>query len=1349
MKIPVSRAGVLIPALFWLAQALVPESARGQGSSGPEILPMVPGKDLRFTVLTGEDGLPSGNMYGVAQDAAGFLWFATDDGLSRYDGRSFRTFRFERGNPNSPSSSSIAAIERGRDNCLWLATSGGGLDRFDPVTETFTHFRHDPQDPRSLGGNRFKQGCLHEDRSGALWIVTVDRGLNRLDPATGAFTHYRHDPRDANSLSSDRIACLHEDRRGALWIGTQDAGLNRLDPGTGNVTRYLPNPGDPQALPNALVYQIFEDSTGLLWVTTREQLAVLDRASGRFTRYAIAPGDPDASRLNSIWHFHEDSAGNLWMGTSGAGVLKLERQQHRVVQYKNAPGDPHSLRNNFISGLHEDPSGTFWVTTLGGGANMFSTRPPKFAHHKHEADDPNSVADNFIFSIFEDRTGIVWVGSSRTLNRWDRQSNTWRVYRDDPTNPHAITTGSVTATQEDPDGTLWFGTYRGGLNRFDPKTQHFKAYRFRGNDPQSLSDDIVRSLLLDSNGVLWVGGWHNGLSRFDRKTETFQRFLHDPDDPTSLGGGSVTDIYEDRAKALWVATENGGVNRFDPTTGKFSRFKYDPQKPTSLANDDVRVLYEDRAGRFWVGTAGGMCLFDRANGTCTVYTEKEGLPNNTIEGILEDDAGNLWISTNNGLSRFDPVNHTFRNYDTSDGLQSNEFHVFTAFCKSPRTGEMYFGGINGFNVFDPRRVVDNPVKPPVVLTDFRLFGKSVPVGGAVLQKNINDTRRLVLPYNQNSLTFEFAALSYVVPAKNQYRYIMEGFDADWRTVGSTERLAVYTGLPAGEYVFRVQGSNEDRVWNEAGTSVAITITPPWWQTWWCRSASALALLGLFMTAYQLRVRSLRQHSRDLERLVAERTKQLATAKEAAEAASRAKSEFLSSMSHELRTPLNAILGYTQILAQQDNLTSRQHQQLDVMHASGEHLLMLINDVLDLSRIEARRLELTEAPFRLSQLLEQAIEITKVKADQKDLSLHFEADPRLPQCVCGDERRVRQILLNLLSNAVKFTRQGSVTLRVRYDQTNAGLLQCEVIDTGVGIASDKLETIFEPFVQLSSDERQGREGVGLGLTITRRLATLMGGTVTVESRVGQGSTFRFSVPLPTATISEAVAEPSLRQIRGYRGPRKQVLAVDDNPTNVGLLVTLLEPLGFEVRTAANGRDALRQVRAHAPDLVLLDLVMPQMDGVETARTMRQIRELDTTRIVGVSATVTSSERKLAFAAVCDGFLGKPIELRELLRTIGRLLQLEWDFAAEEERPPSDDASPATTAVPPPAVLEALRRTVERGEFGELERLLHEQAADPAYAGFRQQVRRLAARYDDDGIAAYLNQQGKAHDGNGNQ
>ncbi|HZX29942.1 MAG TPA: ATP-binding protein [Rhodocyclaceae bacterium] len=437
-------------------------------------------------------------------------------------------------------------------------------------------------------------------------------------------------------------------------------------------------------------------------------------------------------------------------------------------------------------------------------------------------------------------------------------------------------------------------------------------------------------------------------------------------------------------------------------------------------------------------------------------------------------------------------------------------------------------------------------------------------------------------------------------------------------------------------------------------------------------AIGLATAGLFVMC-QLYGWTTRKQV--LDSIAAELT--IRKAKEAAEAANRAKSVFLSNMSHELRTPLNAILGYTQLLSRQDNLTAQQRRQLDAMHTSGEHLLTLIGDILDISKIEAQKREIAVAPFSLPRMLEQVIEIAQPKAKQKGVDLLLDRSPSLPGWVQGDESRVRQILLNLLANGIKFSPAGRVTLRARYGPEGAGTLHCEVADTGIGIPADKLETIFEPFTQLAPDA-QGREGAGLGLAICRRLAALMGGSVTATSRIGQGSTFRFAIPLPATGACESAA-PMARKICGYRGNRRRLLVVDDNPVNATLLSDILAPLGFEIRTAASGREALRLAQESPPDLVLLDLVMPDMDGVETAREWRRHPGLGKRPIVGVSATVTDDARKQAFSEACDAFLGKPVQLDELLQTIGRLLGLEWETAdLSPAQAPAASLTPAMLA-----------------------------------------------------------------------
>jgi signal transduction histidine kinase/ligand-binding sensor domain-containing protein len=856
-----------------------------------------------------EQGLSNNIVWSILQDSRGFMWFGTIDGLNRYDGYEAKVFRYDPEDPNSLSTNPLRVVYEDQAGNLWIGTSGGGLNRYDPETEQFTRYQHDPDHPHTLSGNDVRS--IYEDQTGALWIGTT-AGLNRLnlseiersDPEmengqAPRFTRFKHDPDDPQSLSHDFVQSVIQDREGFLWIGTWGGGLDRLDLQTedgqaARFTHYRHAPDNPASLSNNFVWVVVEDEMGNLWVGTNAGLNKLDRESeaegqARFVRFQHDPNDPSSLSDDTIRSVYEDQAGNLWVGTFEGGLNWLDRGAGTFVRYQHDPTDSHSLSDNDVISIQEDRAGTLWIGTAGGGVNVVDANRKPFAHFHHNLGAPHSLSSNAVRAIHEDRSGVLWIGTEGGgLNQFDRDRGTFVHYRHDPDNPRSLSDNFVWSIAEDPAGVLWIGTEAGGLNRLDPQSVsqpgagHFDHYRHDPADPSSLGGDSVRSALVDQSGDVWLGTRGNGLDRFDPESETFTHYRHAPNDPGSLSNNAVRVLYQDSGGNLWIGTIGGGLDRFDRATQTFSHYQHDPSDSSSLSDNSVRAILEDRAGNLWVGTwGGGLNKLDRTHGTFTHYSEKNGLANNVIWGMLEDnvppeDGGpSLWISTNQGLSRFDLEAETFRNYDAADGLQSNSF--YSAQDKGSN-GVLYFGGANGFNAFNPAELRDNPHPPSVVLVDFQLGNRPVPIGGdSVLQKSIVETDDLVLSHKDRIITFKFAALNYSSPEKNRFRYILEGFDDTWTEVGSERRLATYTNLDPGEYMFRVVGSNNDGVWNELGTALRITITPPWWGTTWFRALALLLVVGLVAGGYSWRVRNIRARSRELEKEVAAKTRDLQVA----------------------------------------------------------------------------------------------------------------------------------------------------------------------------------------------------------------------------------------------------------------------------------------------------------------------------------------------------------------------------------------------------------------------------------------------------------------------------------------
>jgi signal transduction histidine kinase/ligand-binding sensor domain-containing protein/serine phosphatase RsbU (regulator of sigma subunit) len=1240
--------------------------------------------NIRFDRLSIEDGLSQSTIFVILQDRQGFMWFGTQDGLNKYDGYEFTIFKHDPEDPTTISDNFVRAIYQDQSGVLWLGTNGG-LNQFEPATSTFVRYQHDPANDRSLSDNTVR--VIFEDRTGVLWLGT-DGGLNQFDPASGVFTRYQHDPADPTTLSHNTVRDIYQDQAGLFWIATEGGGLNRFDLDSGTFSVYRHDPDNPASLSHDDLSAILEDQdeTGALWISTEGGgLNQFDPATENFTAYKNDLADPHSLSDDNVRTVYQDSTGQLWLGTR-EGLNRFNRATGKFSHYHNDPADPHSLSANHILSIFEDRAGVLWIGANGGGLNKFNRAIETFAHFTNTSHNPNRLSDRMVWSIFEDQAGYLWIGTSNGLNRFDRTTGVFTHYHHDHDDPTSLSTDFIPVVIEDRNGVLWVGADEGGLNKFDRATESFTAYRHDPDDPTSLSDDDVWSLYEDSQGTLWVGTWGGGLNRFDPATETFTHYRHDPENPRSVSDDVIRTIFEDRTGALWLGTNGGGLNRFDRETETFSHYRHDPADPDSLSDNVVRTIYEDRTGLLWIGVdGGGLNKFDRQTETFSHYREKDGLVNDTIYGILEDDEGNLWLSTNNGLSKFNPQTETFKNYNASDGLQSNEFNQ-GAYHRS-QSGELFFGGINGFNAFFADRIQDNPHPPPVVLTGFRIFNEPVK-----FDRSLAEVTDIELSWRDSVFSFEFAALDFTAPTENRYAYKLEGFDKDWVEAGN-RRFATYTDLGGGEYLLQVRGTNNDGVWNEAGTSVRITIAPPPWQTWWAYTLYVLLALGVvvgyarYRTAAQARELEQQRKELERERRVAEELRRI----------DRLKDEFLANTSHELRTPLNGIIGLAETLIDgvAGRLPDKAVGDLSMISASGRRLATLVNDILDYSQLKDEGFELRLKPVNMQVVTDVVLSLCRPLVGQKSVRLINEIDPEMPPAL-ADENRLQQILVNLVGNAIKFTGAGTVAVSARIESNGANeqgqakpgsFLAVTVADTGIGIAPAHLDHIFESFEQADGSIDREYGGTGLGLSITRQLVELHGGRIGVESTVGQGSRFTFTLPIfqGEAAASMSISPPPAELVEIDRTPPPTatrpvqpvgpalpapggatILIVDDEPVNQQVLANYLGLENHTILQAMSGIEALELVEQKLlPDLILLDVMMPHMSGFEVCRRLRASYSPIDLPILILTAKNRTRDLVAGFEAGANDYLAKPFDKRELMARVNTLLRFKTAVGAHDQ------------------------------------------------------------------------------------
>lgn len=1240
----------------------------------------IPEGKIHFKHLTREQGLSDSFNLCILQDNKGFMWIGTSDGLDRYDGRRIKVYKHSPDNVNSLGANVIKFLYEDKSGVLWVGTGGGGLNKYNCLLENFTRYISKPNDLFSISSNVVSS--IYEDKSGTLWIGTQDGGLNKFNRENEQFICFKNKPEDPTSLSNNSVTSIYEDSKGNLWIGTTGGGLNKFDRINQTFTRFIHNPDDPSSLSHDYVTGICEDNFGVLWISTNG--GGLNKVTYKnnlhhlaFIRYKHNPNNPASLNDNDIANLYIDKNNIIWIGTWGGGLIKMIPSLNynfspSFVLYEYDPLDPFSLNNNNVSCTYEDNSGLLWIGTWGGGVHITTNKKKPFKHYKTEPNDPFSLSAKGVTTIYEDRSGILWVGTwDSGLNKWDRVANKFTHYKHNPGDPTSLSDNTVSAIYEDRSGILWIGTYNGGLNKFDKEKEKFYKYRHNQRNPKSISDDRVLAISEDQSGTLWIGTYYGGLNKFEKKSETFSHFKHNAYNLNSPGDNMVAVIYEDRSAVLWIGTKFGGLDALDYRTEKFIHYRFDMDNSASSSPYKINSIYEDKSGIIWVGTQDrGLIKLNKETGQFKGFMMKDGLPNDYVLGILEDDSGNLWLSTNYGLSKFNPLTETFRNYDVEDGLQSNEFEELSSWCKS-KTGELIFGGTNGFNIFYPDSIKDNPNIPPIVITDFYLFNEHVPIGydslsnRSVLKKSVLQSESIELNYDDKILSFEFAALDFHSPEKNRYAYIMEGFDKDWTYTDANRRLATYTNLDPGEYIFRVRGSNNDGIWNEKGASIKIIILPPWWRTTWAYIFYAILIGSILYFTWKMQLKRIKvKHEFEMSRFEAQKLHEV----------DEMKSRFFTNISHEFRTPLTLILGPAKDILEKTK-ESETKQNIGLIRRNAGRLLGLVNQLLDLSKLEAGRMKLETREENTIPLLKGLVLSFSSLAERKKITLRFSTIEENVN-VYLDREKIEKITNNLLSNAFKFTPDGG-KIDVEIVKLSKEV-KIKISDSGIGIPKENLDKVFDRFYQVDGSHTREQEGTGIGLALTKELVELHKGKIEVESETGKGTTFIVKIPMGKDHLtSEEIVEDKMKKevlipedkaeliSEGFIKKGKTdinvlletdkplLLVVEDNSDVRKYIISHLED-NYRIQEADDGVEGLEQAFNNIPDLIISDLMMPKMDGFEMCNKLKTDERTSHIPIIMLTAKATSQDKISGYETGADDYIMKPFDAIELKVRVKNLI-----------------------------------------------------------------------------------------------
>jgi ligand-binding sensor domain-containing protein/signal transduction histidine kinase/DNA-binding NarL/FixJ family response regulator len=1212
----------------------------------------------RVLHYTRKDGLSYASVTSISQDNKGFIWLATGDGINRFDGLNFNVFKHEAENKFSLPGNYVQTIFKDSKGGFWVS-SRKGLFSFDAKSERFTNH------PLLKSPNKADVSHIFENKQHNFWVSSSSHGFFYLDRHHGKVSNYSM--KNLSGLTSNSILKIHEDVHGMLWVGTKDAGVCVFKVSNGQIKEKL-NFGPLLSTTNR-INAIFQDRKENIWMATSGGLWLYERSQNKVYNFQ---GDQFGLRTNVFLSIVQDSQQQLFLGLQDGGVFKVDLKSFdpnkpmsiQFEQLKNENG--FSITPRSVPALFLDKEENLWVGTYGDGFFMLSRTPDKFKVFQKKLKNSDGENNVRYYGMCMDNEGHLWLGTDGDgIYKSTVSGEVLKHYRADG-KVNSIKDNAILFAYKDRRNSLWFGTYSKGLFKYDKKKDGFINYQHQEGKQGTLGGNDVRVILEDNQQHIWIGTNGGGLSMFDQVTGQFTTYN---DRNSNIGSNDVRSMQNDDKGNIWVGTYGGGLMYFKVSERKFYRFSTLIKSTVDLSNDIIFSLFLDRQKRLWIGTEGnGLVLYNTGNQSINKFSEKDGLANNTIYALQEEAPGKIWVSTNDGLSRIELQSKKIYNYSGKDGLQGGQFNPASTMASNDGSF-ICFGGTEGWNLFYPKHIKTSTTRPDVKITGLQLYGNGKNEGDN--RKNISEANQIILDANQSVFSIQYIALNYAYPRASNYAYYLEGLDKEWNYVGH-QKSATYRYLPPGNYVFKVKATNQDGVWQQGFSSIRIQVLPPWYKTWWAYTFYLVIAMGLAYLLFRYKANQNRlKYKLKIGEIEAQKEKEL----------HENKLSFFTNISHEFRSPLTLIINPVKEILEDQN-QEKDLSSLNIVYRNAKRLLSLVDQLLLFNKAETIFGELKITELKLYDLCEEVYLCFTYQASKKNITYEFNCLPNDLR-IYGDWEKMEIALFNLIANAIRHTSAGGkVTLSLLEEEEQ---VRIEVSDTGSGIDKSVGDKIFERFYKVQGKDNSGKGGFGIGLYLVKGFMESHHGTVSYHSELGVGTTFQLSLrkgrshfkedqifehQLESSAILKELAggEDQVKDLEPIEtmdisadisSAQQTILIIDDNKQIRDYIRQIFEPK-FQLLEAEDGATGLKMVKDYLPDVVISDVVMPNLNGVELCRLIKTDPSLNHIPVVLLTAS-TSSEIKLeSIGHGADDFISKPFDKKLLVARIEGLLKNRNDL-----------------------------------------------------------------------------------------